>query len=161
MTAHVLAVDMRNALGRASDDAQGVDPTKRRMTRVEGQSDTFTGYGQKAIQPLCSLDCRPKVVVVGEAQARLLDEVGDLGQTFAEPFPVVAAEHGRRRQRTVARAVDRIARLGDHEDRAAERLQQLEMATHGLDLGLGRTDQQFGAVPAAHQLEMITDEKGA
>ncbi len=123
-------MDMNDPLRPGPDDGDRVDPAERRMPAVQRQADIGAGYRQESVEFAGGFDHRSQMMMVGEPQALGLDEVRDLGQPFSKHSPLIVGQGGGVGQRPVPIPMDRIARLGDHENPASKRLEQFQMRTH-------------------------------
>src|SRR4029453_8982693 len=98
-------------------------------------------------------------MVICEAEAPGAEVLGDLGQTLAEPQPLVAPEGGPARQRDLPSGVNTAALLGKDHDAAAHRRQQLGVSLHRRDLLRRRATEQARAVPAGGETQAMAREE--
>ena len=100
-----------------------------------------------------ALHHRAHVVVIDEPHA--LGERGrrHLGHPVAELLPTALGHHRPLRQRPGDIAMDGVGGFGEHQHRAAQRLQQVEMRAQRRQFGGGVAPEQLAGIPARHEAE--------
>src|SRR3546814_996093 len=135
-----------------ADHLDRINPAQPRMAGIDGEPHVRPGHGKEAIEILLPLDDRSQMVVIRAAHPLTRQIIGHFGQSPAELLPRRLVEPRCPRKRLRSIAVDRIARLGDHEHVSVHRLKQTKMRLHRGNLGLG------GAVKQRRRSEEHTSE---